>query len=241
MAYGSYYASVDFTKTKASLKTALSSAISAHTSLGYDNLKNYYPNTDQRSDGSVWDMYSNHKFSWSQNSGNYSKEGDMWNKEHTVPQSVFNQANPMVCDLYHVYPTDGYVNNRRSNYPHAMVSGTPVFSSSNDTIVGNSATSGVSGRVCEPADEYKGDFARTYFYMVTCYESRLSSWKSFATFTNNSYPSLSSWAITLYKQWSHDDPVSEKETKRTAAVFACQKNRNPYIDYPGLENLVWPA
>jgi len=60
-------------------------------------------------------------------------------------------------------------------------------------------------------------------------------------FTNNSYPSLSSWAIALYKQWSHDDPVSEKETKRTAAVFACQKNRNPYIDYPGLENLVWPA
>ena len=162
----------------------------------------------------------------------------MYNREHTIPQSIFSKANPMVCDLFHVYPTDGYVNNKRSNFPHAEV-GTVTFTSSNNTKVGSSKTSGVSGSVCEPADEYKGDFARTYFYFVTCYQTRLSGFKSFAAFSNNAYPSLSSWAIKLYLKWSKEDPVSENEIKRNEEAYKIHKNRNPFIDFPGIENLIW--
>ncbi len=235
----SYYkSSLNLTLRNADLKTNLFQIIKSHTAIGYGNLYTAYLKTDLREDGTIWDMYSNVKYSPSQNSGNYKKEGDMYNREHSIPQSIFNSQSPMVCDIFHVYPTDGYVNNRRSNYPHAEVADA-VFTSSNNTKVGKSATSGVSGSVCEPADEYKGDFARTYFYFVTCYQDKMSNFGNYASFSKNTYPSLSKWAIDLYKKWSKEDPVSEKEIKRNEAAYGIQGNRNPFIDFPGIENLVW--
>lgn len=234
-----YQSSINLTLRNAALKTNLHNIIEKHTSIGYKALYNAYLKTDLREDGTIWDMYSNQRYKPSQRTGQYhDKEGAMYNREHTIPQSIFSKANPMVCDLFHVYPTDGYVNNRRSNYPHAEV-GSATFTSSNNTKVGSSKTSGVSGSVCEPADEYKGDFARTYFYFVTCYQTRLSGFGSYAAFSKNAYPSLSSWAIKLYLKWSKEDPVSEKEIKRNEEAYKIQKNRNPFIDFPGIENLIW--
>ena len=92
----------------------------------------------------------------------------MYNREHTVPQSIFNEALPMKSDLHHLYPTDKYVNNRRSNYPHAVVA-TTKWTSQNGSKLGSSDTTANFGlsaaNVFEPIDEYKGDIARTYFYM----------------------------------------------------------------------------
>ena len=235
----SYYkSSIDLTLRNADLKTNLFQIIKDHTAIGYDNLYSAYLKTDLREDGTIWDMYSNVKYSPSENQGNYKKEGDMYNREHTIPQSIFNKKSPMVCDIFHVYPTDGYVNNRRSNYPHADVSSV-TFESSNNTKVGTPVNSSISGKVCEPADEYKGDFARTYFYFVTCYQDKMSSFSSYASFSQNTYPSLSKWAISLYKKWSLEDPVSEKEINRNEAAYGIQGNRNPFIDFPGIENLIW--
>ncbi len=235
----SYYkSSIDLTLRNADLKTNLFQIIKDHTAIGYGNLYSAYLKTDLREDGTIWDMYSDVKYSPSENQGNYKKEGDMYNREHTIPQSIFNKKSPMVCDIFHVYPTDGYVNNRRSNYPHAEVSNVD-FESSNHTKVGTPANSSISGKVCEPADEYKGDFARTYFYFVTCYQDKMSSFGSYASFSQNTYPSLSKWAISLYKKWSLEDPVSEKEINRNEAAYTVQANRNPFIDFPGIENLIW--
>ncbi len=235
----SYYkSSINLTLRNADLKTNLFQIIKDHTAIGYDNLYSAYLKTDLREDGTIWDMYSDVKYSPSDNQGNYKKEGDMYNREHTIPQSIFNKKSPMVCDIFHVYPTDGYVNNRRSNYPHAEVSNV-TFESSNNTKVGTPANSSISGKVCEPADEYKGDFARTYFYFVTCYQDKMSSFSSYASFSQNTYPSLSKWAISLYKKWSLEDPVSEKEINRNEAAYGIQGNRNPFIDFPGIENLIW--
>lgn len=55
----------------------------------------------------------------------------------------------------------------------------------------------------------------------------------------NSYPAYTEWAVTMLLRWASEDPVSEKEIARNNAVYKIQKNRNPYIDYPGLERLVW--
>ena len=234
----SYYDGFDFSLRGEQLKTALFKKIASHTNVGYDGLYKVYKTSDVYSDGKIWDMYSSYHFSTGNTAGSYSKEGDCYNREHTIPQSVFSSKSPMVADAFHVVPTDGYVNNRRSNYPHAEVK-TVSYTSTNNTKVGTSATSGVSGNVCEPADEYKGDFARMYFYMVTAYQDKLSGWKAYASFSKNTYPSLSSWAKTLYLKWSNGDPVSEKEINRNNAIFAVQHNRNPYIDYPSLCNDVW--
>ena len=96
----------------------------------------------------------------------------------------------------------------------------------------------------EPNDEYKGDFARTYFYMVTCYEEKLADWytshsESRPTLDGKAYPGLSSWQLEMLMKWAKNDPVSEKEINRNNAVYDIQMNRNPFIDYPGLEEYIW--
>ena len=241
---GTYYDNISKTATGATLKTALFNLIKNHTNNGYDFAYTAYKTSDVDDNGKIIDVYSSCKFDPERDhqgapgKTNYSKEGDLFNREHTVPQSVFNEAQPMKSDLHHLLPTDGYVNNRRSNYPHAVVS-SAKYTSSNGTKVGTSGTEGVSGTVCEPIDEYKGDFARIYFYMVTRYEDKVSGWKSFGAFSGNSFPALSSWAASLYLKWSEQDPVSEKEVKRNEVIYGFQKNRNPFVDHPEYAKRIW--
>lgn len=178
----------------------------------------------------IWDMYSNVDYKLSNDQcGNYSGEGDCYNREHSVPKSWFNEASPMVYDIYHVVPTDGYVNGRRSNYPFGEV-GTATYTSENGSKLGTSNVSGITGTVFEPIDEYKGDFARIYFYMATCYYSRVGSWSG-GVF-KGSYPYLNDSYFQLYLKWALEDPVSEKEIQRNEGGFDFQGNRNPYVDHP---------
>lgn len=234
-----YYTSADG-KSAQALKSALYSIISVHTDLGYNGLWEAYKETDLRPDGKIWDMYSNttNYDPDRGHSGNYTKEGDMFNREHSVPQSWFSEASPMKADIFHVYPTDGYVNNRRSNYPFGEVKSATYTSNGGFSKVGSCATEGYSGTVFEPADEYKGDFARTYFYMATCYEDRINGWSG-GVFGHGKYPGMADWCVRMFLRWAKEDPVSQKEIDRNNAAYQLQKNRNPYIDYPGLEQYVW--
>lgn len=224
----------------ASLKTALYKVINAHTALSYDDLWNAFKTTDKRADGKVWDMYSsstNYVFGADQ-AGQYSKEGDVYNREHSFPKSWFDDARPMYTDLFHLYPTDGYVNGRRSNYPFGETDSPTYTSNGGFSKLGPSSTPGYIGTVFEPADEYKGDFARTYFYMATCYENQIAKWSS-PMLAGNAYPAYTDWAVTMLLRWAEEDPVSQKEIDRNNEVYKLQKNRNPFIDYPGLEEYIW--
>ena len=150
----------------------------------------------------------------------------------------------MFTDLHHLYPTDGYVNNKRSNFPFGETNGESYKSANDFSKLGKCTYEGYTGTVFEPNDEYKGDFARTYFYMVTCYEEKLPDWytnnaESRPTLDGNTYPGLSSWQLKMLMEWSERDPVSEKEINRNNAVYGIQGNRNPFIDYPGLERFIW--
>lgn len=236
---GNYYQKADGYKGK-SLKTALYEIIKSPSVKGYGELFECYKKTDLRPDGKIWDMYSNTTNFDPDNdhSGNYSAEGDMFNREHSFPKNWFGDIAPMNSDLFHVIPTDGYVNNRRSNYPFGETNGERYKSSGGFSKVGLSTTRGYSGVVFEPNDEYKGDFARIYFYMATCYESRIASW-SCDMLDGNAYPAYKQWAIDMLLRWAKEDPVSQKETDRNNAVYEIQGNRNPYVDYPGLEQYVW--
>ena len=160
------------------LKTALFSIITEHTERSYKELWTDMQKTDVREDGRVWDMYSSSSdfIFIDDQCGTYKKEEDCYNREHSFPKSWFNDDYPMYTDLFHLYPTDGYVNNQRGNYPFGETNGEKYKSNGGFSKLGKSTVSGYSGIVFEPADEYKGDFARSYFYMVTCYENRITTW-----------------------------------------------------------------
>jgi endonuclease I len=235
---GTYYQQADGSKGQA-LKTALYGIIKEHGELGYGELWEAFKSTDAREDGKVWDMYSgitNYNFVTS--GSNYKKEGDCYNREHSMPKSWFNDETPMYTDLVHLVPTDGYVNGKRGNNPFGETNSPTYTSEGGFSKLGPSSIAGYSGTVFEPNDEYKGDFARIYFYMVTCYEDKVSTWES-DMLDHNSYPAFTDWALGMLLHWAEEDPVSKKEIDRNNAVYNIQGNRNPYVDYPGLEQYVW--
>jgi endonuclease I len=244
-----YYSPVDGKQERA-VKTALFHIISDHTELTYKDLWTAFTDTDAKPNGKVWDMYSDnpngapaYEFTFiTDQCGNYQKESDCYNREHSFPKSWFDDAFPMYTDLFHLYPTDGYVNGKRSNYPFGEVNA-PSWTSSNGSKLGNNATAGYSKTVFEPVDAYKGDFARTYFYMVTCYEDKVANWKSTEaqeSLAGNSYPAFKQWAIDVLLKWHRNDPVSQKEIDRNNVIYTLyQHNRNPYIDHPELVEYIW--
>ena len=235
-----YYSAADGKNTSA-LRASLQTIISNGTiDVGYAGLWSAYAKTDENSAGKIWDMYSNCTFTYStKQCGNYTAECDCYNREHTSPQSWFNSNAPMVSDLFNVYPTDGKVNGERSNYPYGEV-GTATYTSANGSKLGTSSFAGYTGVVFEPVDEYKGDFARTYFYMATRYAGLCESWTSGADVVYSSANlGLTTYAMNLFLKWSREDPVSAKEIIRNNAVYGIQNNRNPFIDNPGLEEYIW--
>lgn len=234
-----YYNSAD-AKSGAALRTALQTIITnGHSVVSYAGLWTAYGTTDRNSSGKIWDTYSNCSFTYqSSQCGTYQSECDCYNREHTTPQSWFGEASPMVSDLFNVYPTDGKVNGIRSNYPYGEV-GTATNTTGNGCKLGSSSFLGYSGTVFEPIDEFKGDFARTYFYMATRYASVCESWGSGATVVYGSEYGLTTYARDLFLKWSRQDPVSAKEIARNNASYLVQNNRNPYIDFPGLEEYFW--
>lgn len=234
---GTYYKYANGKKGK-ELKSALSTILNSGThNIGYDGLITAYEKTDKRADGKLRDWYSNAtNYSFTDRNGN-NAEGAGWNREHTVPQSWFSKASPMKSDIVHVLPTDCYVNNRRSSYPFGEVGSVEWSSKNSYSKLGSCKTSGYSGKVFEPNDEIKGDIARIYFYMITRYEDRCGNWSG-GVFTKT-YPGLVSWTLNMMMRWSKQDPVDAREIARNNAVQETQWNRNPFVDYPGLEEYTW--
>lgn len=245
-----YYTFVDKYGNERSLKYHM---------ITYDSLYIAYLDTDLRpEDNCIWDMYSNtSNFKPSDNDSGYNCEAPgpnengkdpkfCYNREHSVPQSWFDGHKGTIpySDLFHVYPTDGYVNNRRGNYPFGEVGNVTWASHNRFSKLGSCATPGYSGTVFEPNDIYKGDFARSYFYMATCHQN-VDFTKSdngadvFEKPSVSLYPGIKEWSLNMFLDWAHNDTISEKEINRNEAVALYQYNRNPFIDYPGLEQYIW--
>ena len=236
-----YYYDVNGKKNADAILTALCSIIDDHTVIAYSGLEPYYEQTDFYND-TLWDMYSTCRFTMADANTPQKYVCDGWNKEHLVCQSWLGSG-PMVSDLFNVYPTDARINNLRSNYPYGVVSG--GFSGfSGDPQhhgkgkLGSSTTSGI-GTCYEPDDQYKGDFARSFFYMVARYRSNtLNSGNGAKMFTANP-TNLTSYSLSFLLAWHRQDPVSQKEIDRNQAVYGIQHNRNPFIDYPELVEYIW--
>lgn len=244
-------------KTGFALKTALHNIIRQHNSQGYTaiwelvkqaDLDNYY-----EKDGSILDMYSENPYDSdavtftkvTNQCGQYSKEGDCYNREHSFPKSWFGgKVEPMNSDGHHLFATDGYVNAKRSNWPFGEV-GSVTYTSSNGSKLGQAkAALGFNGTVFEPVDEFKGDFARAYFYMATRYENEIASWEgnttnSDAVLNGTNTTVFEPWLLAMLKRWHTNDPVSQKELDRNQSVYEFQGNRNPFVDHPEFVTAIW--
>jgi endonuclease I len=243
---GYYNAATGLTGT--ALQAALHNIIKNHNSISYTpGIWNAFYTTDDKPNGKVWDMYSDipdgtangnpvyvYTFGTDQ-CGTASQEGDCYSREHSFPKSWFGDASPMYTDLFHIVPADQYVNNMRSNYPYGAVTN-PTWTSTNGCKLGPCTTPGYTGTVFEPRDEYKGDFARNYFYMAVRYYTEDSSWPG-SPMVDGSQPKP--WALALLIQWHNQDPVSQKEIDRNNAIYAIQNNRNPFIDHPEYVAAIW--
>ena len=234
-------------KTGDDLKTALHDIIKGHNSISYSNIWNAFWSTDNKDNGVVWDMYSDipngspaYTYSMGQNQcGEYVQEGDCYNREHSWPQSWFSGDDQAVPsrDLHHVFPTDGFVNSKRSNYPFGEVD-VPSWTSQNGSKLGSCKNSlGYNGIVFEPIDEYKGDFARALMYMSVRYYGEDDNWGT-SGMTNKS--EILPWAVTMLLRWNDNDPVSQKEIDRNNVIYSdYQHNRNPFIDHPEYARGIW--
>ena len=235
-------------KKKETLKTAAKQCVQQHTRLGYTDLPTYWQYTDvypELVNGQKrwWDMYSDIEYLIKKgDSGLSSFRANKMQREHSVPKSWWKQNNdveytPAYSDMWNLYPSDGPANQAKLNYPFGVTRSTTF--NNGVTKVGPAATGygGGSSNVFEPGDEYKGDFARTIFYMATVYDDL--PWVINYMFKSETYPTLMPWAVNMLLEWSRTDKVSQKEIDRNNLVEQYQGNRNPFVDFPELAEYIW--
>ena len=238
------------TGTGYTLKTNLYNIIKDHIDNGYDGLYTTYQTSDRdyfyENDGTVLDMYSenpvsldpyNYSSGTAERCGNYSVEGDCYNREHIIPQSVFNEDSPMKNDAHSVTPTDGKVNGYRAAFPHGIVASASL-TTKNGSKLGSSGVVGYSGTVFEPIDEFKGDIARMYLYFATRYQNTVAGY-NFDMFNNTSDQVFTTAFLDMLLTWHAQDPVNAREIARNDAIYLRQNNRNPYIDHPEYVQAIW--
>ena len=230
------------------LKTQLYNKIKVQTVLSYDALWTTYATSDRdnqyENDNTIIDIYTENPFGVDPVIFNYitnqcgsASQANCYNREHIVPQSVFNSASPMVSDAHFIPPVDGTVNTLRSNNPHGNVA-TATSTTLNGSKSGTSAVPGYTGTVFEPLNEFKGDIARMYFYFATRYENTVASYV-FDMFNGTSNQVFTTHFLNMLITWHNQDPVSAREIARNNAIYNRQNNRNPFIDHPEYVGMIW--
>lgn len=252
------------------------------TDFRYDSVWLAFQHTDLRPDGWVWEIYSDCQFEYEKDrTSNTTQTGECkgYNREHAMCQSWFSeydlQGNKMSSskknspgsDIFHIYPTSYGMNSRRGNRPYGEVANAQ-FTSGNGTEYGAPVTTlsiensvagvyvegtiNMSTNVLEPADEYKGDIARSYFGTMVkwagewafnrvdlarvIFDATIDADTHYGP--ENNY-GLTDYGLAMLLKWHRQDPVSQKEVDRNNGIQLTQGNRNPFIDYPYLVEYIW--
>lgn len=238
------YYSAAHGKTKAELKSALHTTIQPLKVLNYGSgagktWSGFY-HTDRMDDGEVRDRYSNdHRYFAENATATSASAVSGMNIEHSFPKSWWGGTeNNAYKDLFNLMPCETKINQLKSNYAMGIV--TTVTTDNGCTKVGKGTTApGITKSLWEPADQWKGDFARAYMYMATTYSNFSWTGEGLTMLQQNEWPTLQPWAYALLVQWNNEDPVDEIEIARNEAVCGIQGNRNPFIDFPHLADYVW--
>ncbi|WP_404451784.1 endonuclease [Virgibacillus necropolis] len=247
-----YYRSIDFEKLNDDDLTQLLKETHTNK-LRYDPSEYVYPWVDLRPDGNLVSIYSgqkreaedvikeDHETSLkreqeAEKAVDADKDQDQvndqlaqiendfkYNCEHSVPQSWFNEQEPMRGDLHHLFTCDPVCNSIRSNYPyHDFTNYAPEKLKVNRI---EEACGKADEELFEP--EYgKGTVARAMLYFLVRYPDQIEQ----------TYKEEIDTKLLL--NWHHSFPPNIYEKHRNQAIFEIQGNRNPFIDFPEKVNLL---
>ena len=202
-----------------------------HQTLGYSTARMYMYNYIDNENGVITCVYSGYQVS-SPYGGTTTYPAPI-NCEHTIPQSFFGEADPMVSDLHHLYPAYENWNSTRSNYPFADIDDSEtakwMYLDQSQTTIPTSNIdlySEYANSTFEPREDHKGNVARSIFYFYTMYPTEAGDISNIGD-------------INTFYQWHLDDPVDAAEIERNDQIETYQGDRNPYIDYPETVALAW--
>lgn len=233
-----YYTGVNG-KKKVELKTAFRTVIRKATMLDYGSgerrtWSGFYQ-TDRFNGNQVRDRYSYGVFNFP---NDHVSAANGMNIEHSFPKSWWGgDKNQAYKDLFNLMPCEISINTAKSNYAMGVVSS--VKTNNGCTKVGTGKAGNKTANLWEPADEWKGDFARSYFYMVTAYSDLVWTGEGLTMLEKDEWPTLQRWAYELFLTWNRQDPVDDIERQRNEAVYGIQGNRNPFVDFPNLPEYIW--
>ena len=221
--------------TGEALKSALHNIIDDHTEFSYDSCKTILKSIDEDTlnSNNVLCFYTG----WSYDKDEFGNLTNGWNREHIWSRSHgdLGFGAPQGSDLFNLRPCDASVNSAKGNRD---------FDKGITEYIDNSGPTGcyTDDYIWEPQDMFKGDVARTIFYMAVRYEGDNGEpdleMVSYVNSAPNGEPYYGNMD-TLMK-WHIEDPVDSYEQRRNDSIYYnYQGNRNPFIDHPGYAGLIW--
>jgi len=227
-----YYESIQQLSGTA-LEDALHDIIKDHNEFSYSSAKQILKDSDQdpNNNGNILLVYTGNSINKSDFASNM--EPDFWNREHVWAKSHgdFQNYGDMgaYSDAHDLKPCDASVNSARG-YKDFDNGGTQHSEATECFYTTNT---------WEPRNDVKGDIARIIFYMDIRYSGDEGEPNLNVVDFTSTFPNAQMGKLSTLLEWNNQDPVDAFERRRNDVIFNWQNNRNPFVDYPELANLIW--
>ena len=146
------------------------------------------------------------------------------------------------ADMYHIMPANAAVNQARGNSEFMEI---PAGRQTTKLTDGGPYALLNDGTKVQPDDHFKGDIARIAMYIYVHYnafgdrdEYTIPEGKGLKL-TNIITPSEGETVEQTICRWNKIDPPDAMEKYRNDQVEKVQGNRNPFIDFPELANMMF--
>ncbi|MCW3786303.1 endonuclease [Plebeiibacterium sediminum] len=232
-----YYSSIDGLKG-AALKTAITTLISTNVhAQTYGDVWTILKEADENPENNneVWLIYTEQGRSKSLQQGSGSGVG-RWNREHIYAQSRggFKDGTSTRSDGKDVYmeSSSSDLNHAHGDAFHLRASDSSENSSRSNEDYGEDTGeyNGPDGN----AGSWKGDVARSLFYMALRYDDL-----SLATGNPSNSTVGELGDLNYLLTWDKEDKPDDFEMHRNNVIYTWQNNRNPFIDLPDLVDYVY--
>ncbi|WP_378173017.1 endonuclease [Aquimarina sp. SS2-1] len=183
----------------------------------------------------VWLLYTEQQRAKLDFAG-FTDASDSWNREHTYPRSRGEFGDYREFDDI-ADGMSGFFTTNADSLRHANsdAHGLRATDSNENSSRGNKHYGEYNGPTATQGS-WKGDVARSIFFLVTRYKD-LQVVNGFPEDTDNSISELGDLATLL--DWHRNDPPDDFEMNRNNIIYTWQFNRNPFIDQPNLVEYIW--